>query len=120
MFNRCKLETLLNEKGWTKYRLAKESGLAQATVHDILSGKKVNPNANTLAKIADALGVSVNEFFDNEDIPTEEKPFDKINKTLKENKIETIAAHFEGEEFTDEDVEDIENFIKFIISKKKK
>lgn len=46
-----------------------------------------------------------------------------INKEISKNKIgtlETIAAHFEGEEFSDEDKEDIENFIKFVLSKKKK
>lgn len=46
-------------------------------------------------------------------------PEDKINKTLKDNGLETIAAHFEGEEFTKDDLEDIENFISYIISKKK-
>ncbi|ADL52169.1 helix-turn-helix domain-containing protein [Clostridium cellulovorans] len=34
--------------------------------------------------------------------------------------IHTIAAHFEGEDFTEADKEDIENFIKFVLSKKDK
>lgn len=111
---------MLSEKGWSAYKLCKKANIPQSTVSDILTGKRKNPTAETLAKIADALGVSVNEFFDNEDIPTEEKSIEKLNKTIKENKIETIAAHFEGEDFTDEDIEDIENFIRFILSKKKK
>ncbi|MBU3205605.1 helix-turn-helix domain-containing protein [Clostridium algidicarnis] len=41
-------------------------------------------------------------------------------KPKKQNQIETIAAHFEGEEFTEDDKEDIENFIKYVLSKKKK
>lgn len=69
MFNRDAILQYLNKKGWSKYRLSKESGIAQTTLYDILSGKKVTPNVKTLQKIADALGVSVNEFFkeDNKD-----------------------------------------------------
>lgn len=37
----------------------------------------------------------------------------------KNNQLETLAAHFEGEEFTEDDLEDIENFIKYVKSKKK-
>lgn len=80
----------MNKNGWTKYRLAKESGLSQSTVHDILSGKKVNPNSNTLSKIADALGVSINEFFDED---TEETNAD-CNKEPIEKIMPTIPTEF--------------------------
>jgi len=36
------------------------------------------------------------------------------------SQLETIAAHFEGDEFTEDDKDDIENFIKYVLSKKKK
>ncbi|WP_234123454.1 helix-turn-helix domain-containing protein [Clostridium hydrogenum] len=36
------------------------------------------------------------------------------------NTLNTIAAHFDGEEFSEADKEDIENFIRFVLSKKKK
>lgn len=36
------------------------------------------------------------------------------------NGLETVAAHFDGEEFSEADKEDIENFIRFVLSKKKK
>lgn len=44
------------------------------------------------------------------------------NKEIKDssNGLETIAAHFDGEEFSEADKEDIENFIRFVLSKKKK
>lgn len=48
------------------------------------------------------------------------KPIDKINKTVTDSGINTIAAHFEDDEFTEDDKEDIENFIKYVLSKKKK
>lgn len=65
MFNKDKIQELLDKKGWTKYRLAKESNLGQSTIHEIMSGKKKSPTSNTLHKIATALGVSIEYFFDN-------------------------------------------------------
>jgi transcriptional regulator with XRE-family HTH domain len=53
-----KIEELMKEKGWTKYRLAKNAGLPQSTVISLLSGRVKNPSTDTLTKIASALGVS--------------------------------------------------------------
>lgn len=95
---------------------AKKAGISGSYLSNIEKGIKTNPSTETLQKIADALGCSVNEFFDDN---TEEKTIDKINKLVKDSGINTIAAHFEGEEFTEDDKEDIENFIKYVLSKKK-
>jgi len=65
MFNKDNVVKLLELKGWTNYRLAKEAGLGQSTIHEIMSGKKTTPNSTTLQKMATALGVSVDSFFDN-------------------------------------------------------
>jgi len=55
------INSLLADKGMTKYRLAKLSGVPQTTVIDICSGKaKIgNCSANTVYKLAKALGVSL-------------------------------------------------------------
>ena len=76
MFNRNLVSKILVKKGLTQYRLAKEAHLAQSTLSDILTGKNSNPRIDTLAKIADALGVSVDAFFDDND-NVEEKPEEK-------------------------------------------
>lgn len=74
MFNKDNVERLMNEKGWTKYRLAIEADLGQSTVHEIMSGKKKTPSSTTLQKLATALGVTVNAFFDiEESLPQEQK-----------------------------------------------
>lgn len=62
-----KIEELLKEKGWTKYRLAKESGLPQSTITSLLSGRVKNPSAESLIKIANALGVSTGVLLGEED-----------------------------------------------------
>ncbi|EOU1153722.1 XRE family transcriptional regulator [Clostridium perfringens] len=73
MFNKEIIQNLMDSKGWTKYRLAKEAGLGQSTVHEIMSGKKKSPNAKTLQKLATALGVTVDTFFNDDSIPNESK-----------------------------------------------
>ena len=73
MFNKEIIQNLMDSKGWTKYRLAKEAGLGQSTVHEIMSGKKKSPNAKTLQKLATALGVTVDTFFNDESSPNESK-----------------------------------------------
>lgn len=122
-----KIKELREKKGLTQKELAEEIGVAQSTVAMIESGKNKG-SIETLSKIANYFNVSIDYL-----TTTEEKlsfamdSLKKIHKLTKEgvyneqkeNKIETLAAHFEGEEFTDEDIEDIKKFINFILSKKK-
>ena len=65
MFNKDLIAAILDKKGWSRYKLCKEANLAQSTLSDILSGKNANPRMDTIQKIATALDVDVNEFFDN-------------------------------------------------------
>ena len=55
------INALLSQKGFTKYRLAKTSGVPQTTVTDICSGKaKIgNCSTETIYKLAKTLGVSM-------------------------------------------------------------
>ena len=55
------INTLLNDKQMTKYRLAKSSGVSQTTINDICSGKVniKNCTGETLYRLAKALNVSV-------------------------------------------------------------
>ena len=55
------INTLLAQKGITKYRLAKISGVPQTTVIDICSGKaKIEKcSGETIYKLAKAMGVSM-------------------------------------------------------------
>lgn len=72
MFNKDIIIKMLDEKGWSRYRLCKEANMAQSTLSDILGGKNVSPKTDTLQRIADALNVPISSFFD-EDI-SENKP----------------------------------------------
>lgn len=48
-------------RGMTKKRLAIDSGLAPTYVHDLFRGKSKNPLSEHLAKLAGALGCSVDD-----------------------------------------------------------
>ncbi|MBB6670242.1 helix-turn-helix domain-containing protein [Cohnella nanjingensis] len=51
---------LIDERGITPYRLSKMSGVSLSAIYGI-KDKKQGPTAETLLKIADALGVTVDE-----------------------------------------------------------
>lgn len=61
------IEDLLAKRDMTKYRLAVESGIPHATLHDICNGKtKIeNCSAATVYKLAKALGVSMEMLTEN-------------------------------------------------------
>lgn len=82
MFNKNLIINLIEQKGWSRYKLCKEAHLAQSTLSDILSGKNINPRMDTIQKIADALGVSVNDFFDDESQTENQKTDKSIKKDL--------------------------------------
>ena len=84
MFNPKAIETLLNKKGWTKYKLAKEADIGHSTLAEILSGKKKNPSINTLEKICGALGVSL-DYLSGESLGSiVETRLSELNMSLKE------------------------------------
>lgn len=52
------VQRLADEKGWTLYRLSKQSGVSLTALYE-LDKKKFGPTADILVKLADALGVTV-------------------------------------------------------------
>ena len=58
-----KFAKLLEEKGITPYKVHQMTGIATATLSDWKNGKST-PKTDKLSKIAEALGVSVNYFYE--------------------------------------------------------
>lgn len=118
------LKKLRLEKGLTQIELSKNLNINRATYAHYETGRR-EPDIETLKLLADYFNVSVDYLLGNSDIKTtpnskEDTPAEKISKLVKENKIGTLAAHFDGEDITDDDVEDIKNFIEFVVEKRKK
>ena len=58
----ARLKQLLNDRGWTEYRLSKECGLAQSTIGNIYR-RNVNPSLDTLETICKGFGITLSQFF---------------------------------------------------------
>lgn len=61
-----RLRQLLQERGWTEYRLSKECGLAQSTIGNIFRRNTV-PSISTLETICGAFGITLAQFFSDGD-----------------------------------------------------
>lgn len=119
-----RIKNLREEKSITQLQLSKILNIGNTTLSQYESGKRV-PSDSIKKAIADYFNVSIDYLLGRTDIKNtpnfeEDTPTEKIAKLVKENKIETLAAHFDGEDITDDDVEDIKNFIEFVVEKRKK
>ena len=96
-----KLDTLLKERNMSASELARKVGVAPTTIYSIIQRNNKKVDIDVLLNISDVLGVDVDYFRD-----TPKKPH-------------TIAAHFDGDEFTEEQIERIKAFAAFIKSEDK-
>lgn len=62
MDTHARLRELMRKRGWTAYRLAKESGLSESTLANIFKRNTV-PSITTLETICAAFGISLAQFF---------------------------------------------------------
>lgn len=116
-----RLKELRKSNNITQAELGKIVGVGKTTVSMYETGNSA-PSDEIKLKICEYFNVSLDFLLGKTDIKNydDDKPIGNINKKTKDNGISTIAAHFDGEEFTEDDLKDIENFINFVISKKKK
>lgn len=119
-----KIKKIRKESGITQKQLAQKLGVSQAAIVQFES-EKSNPKIDTLKKIADALNVSVMDFLDTGDSITEIGEDGYINHISKYHfkpslqLSHTLAAHFDGDEYTDEELEAIKCFAEYVKSKRK-
>lgn len=94
------LKTARERKGISQKEIAENIGVAKSTYSLYESGNR-EPNVQTIKKIADFLNISADELLGIEDEP------------------QTLAAHFDGSEYTEDELEEIRNFAAFVKSKRK-
>ena len=78
-----KIETLRKEKGWSINYLALESGLTQSTLNNLYS-RKTEPKISTLRAICDAFGITLSEFFKEEE--NEDELIRRVRHLSQKNK----------------------------------
>lgn len=102
-----KIKELRLNSGISQKKLADAIGVAQSSINYWEKGQRT-PSASAAQKLADYFNITLDELYDidnTEDIP----------KT-----INTLAAHFDGNEFTAEELEEIKKFAEFVKSKRTK
>lgn len=65
-----RLQKLMDARGWSEYRLAKESGLSNSTISNIFR-RNNSPTIPTLETLCAAFGLSLSQFFSDGDEPVE-------------------------------------------------
>lgn len=94
------LKTARERKGLSQKDIAEIIGVAKSTYSLYESGNR-EPNVQTIKKIADILNVSADELLGIDDEP------------------QTIAAHFDGDEYTEEELDKIKEYASFIKASRK-
>ena len=64
-----KVKKLQEERGWSTYKLAYEAGLTQSTLSNMFA-RGTCPTVDTLEKICEAFGISLSDFFEEDDRKT--------------------------------------------------
>ena len=98
----ARLMELMKERHINANELANRIGVRPSTIYSIIKRDSSRVDIDLIIKIAHALGMTADELLSGE---VYERP-------------NTLAAHFEGEEFTEEEMKDIEDFIQYVKSKR--
>lgn len=96
-----KTKEVAKSKGWTLRQLEKEAGIGQNSLY---RWKSYNPRAESLKKVADALGVSVSYLLGESNEP----------KTAVDNSVEGLKERlvsYDGMPVTDHDAKIIKQFL---------
>lgn len=90
-----KLRDYRKDKGFTTYQLGQKAGISQSTISDV-ENNKVSPTVDTLAKILQALDVSLGSFFEFKDLSPSVLRLIKNSDRLNEQQINKINEMIES------------------------
>ncbi|MEV2908612.1 helix-turn-helix domain-containing protein [Paenibacillus larvae] len=100
-----RIKSLREKKGMTQDELANRLNMNRANISNYERGIITNIPSEVLNKMADLFGTSVDYILGRSDDPSPQ--------------VDTIAAHFEGDDFTKEEIEEILEYAKYLKSKRK-
>ena len=96
-----KLSKLIEANNTNPNELARKVGVSPQTIYSIIKRDSKKADIEVLLRIAEIFGVTV-EYFAEED-----------------SKPVTLAAHFDGSEYTESELEEIKNFAEYVKTKRK-
>ena len=92
----------MEANGTNANELAKKIGVSPQTIYSIIKRDSKKADIEVLSKIAGILGVNIEYFVDEQSAPV------------------TMAAHFDGTEYTEEELNEIRQFAEFVKKRKAK
>lgn len=100
------LRKLMEEKNMKVADIVRISGLPYSTVKAILERGAEKAGYVNVCKICNALGISA----------------DELEKMVVDQDYQptTLAAHFDGDEYTESELEEIKNFAEYVKAKRNK
>lgn len=98
-----KLDLLMEERNINKAELARESGIPYTTIDGFYKKGSENAKLSTLKKLCAYFNCSLDYLADD---------------SIKEES-QTIAAHFDGDEYTEEELDKIKEFAAFVKANRK-
>lgn len=104
-----KLDLLMKEIGINRAELSRKSGIPYTTIVNFYEKGTDNVKLSTLKKLADFFNCSLDYLVDDS----------IIEKDIKTTKPTTIAAHLEGVELTEEEEKQLNDYIQFLLSRRK-
>lgn len=121
------LKRRIKEKYGSIKNFSNEIELPYTTLDSILKRGIMNASASNILKITNKLGISLYEkdgelaFYEFKDVPQGPVTNAEATKAYfkKKNAPTTLAAHFDGDEFTEEELEQIRKFAEFVKSQRK-
>ena len=87
-------------KGLSQVQLAEQLGVAKST-YSMYESSNREPNVQTIKKIADILNVTTDKLLGMDD------------------DLQTLAAHFDGDEYTEDELAEIHQFAEFVKNRRK-
>lgn len=111
------LRRLLMERNKTQLELSKYIGVSNTTINNYVKGYNM-PRMDKIDKICRFFNIKRSDLLENKQViepPITPQTIDDLNLTG----IERIAASHRDDEFTEEDLEDIQKYIDFVKAKRK-
>lgn len=100
-----KLDMLMNERRINKADLARESGIPYTTIDGFYKKGSENAKLSTLKKLCSYFGCTLDYLADD---------------NVEGSRVSTIAAHKDGENFTPEELQKIEEYKKLLLAARPK
>lgn len=116
------------QKGFTQEQLAEAVGISVMSIRRYETKGKNNrePSANLFDKIAEKLGTTADILrgkisdYDFKDVPAFPTTNEDTMKVYFKNKQRSLAAHFDSNEYTEEELNEIRHFAEFLKYKREK